>query len=72
MVPGSVWQAECLCVTLNRYFCISACALAWSVTLRKVRRPRAFKNGLPRMIFAPEREELTGDWRIFHNGELHV
>ena len=24
-----------------------------------------------RVLFGPKREEVTGDWRILHNGELH-
>jgi hypothetical protein len=24
-----------------------------------------------RRIFDPKRDEVTGDWRILHNGELH-
>jgi hypothetical protein len=29
------------------------------------------KNRVPRRIFGPKREELTGSWRKLHNEELH-
>jgi hypothetical protein len=30
-----------------------------------------FENGLPRRIFGPMRDEVTGEWRKLHSGELH-
>jgi hypothetical protein len=30
-----------------------------------------FENGELRRIFGPKRDEVTGDWRKLHNGELH-
>jgi hypothetical protein len=30
-----------------------------------------FENGALRKIFAPEREEVTGNWRKLHKEELH-
>jgi hypothetical protein len=30
-----------------------------------------FENSVLRRIFGPERDEVTGDWRKLHNGELH-
>jgi hypothetical protein len=30
-----------------------------------------FENRVPRRIFEPKREEVTGDWRNLRNGELH-
>jgi hypothetical protein len=32
-----------------------------SLTLRKERRPRVFENTVLRRIFAPKRDELTGE-----------
>jgi len=31
---------------------------------------RVFENWIFRRIFAPKRDEATGDWRKQHNGEL--
>jgi hypothetical protein len=45
---------------------------AWSVTLRNGCSLRVLQDGILRKIFGPEREELTGDWRKLHNGELCV
>jgi hypothetical protein len=30
-----------------------------------------FENGVLRGRFGPRRDEVTGDWRKLHNGELH-
>jgi len=43
----------------------------WSVTLREVRRLRAFENRVFR-IFWPKRDEVTREWRKLHNEELNV
>jgi hypothetical protein len=31
-----------------------------------------FENRVLRGIFGPERDEVTGEWRKLHNGELHI
>jgi hypothetical protein len=43
----------------------------WSVTLRELHRLRVFENGVLRGIFGPRRDEVTGEWRKLHSGELH-
>jgi hypothetical protein len=43
----------------------------WSLTLRQERRLRVFENRVLRRVFGPMRDELTGEWRKLHNGELH-
>jgi hypothetical protein len=43
----------------------------WSVTLREEHRLRVFGNRVLRGIFGPTRDEVTGDLRKLHNGELH-
>jgi hypothetical protein len=30
-----------------------------------------FEDGVLRRIFRPKRDEVTGEWRKMHNGELH-
>jgi len=35
----------------------------WSQTLKKERRMRVFVNRVPRRIFGPKRDEVTGEWR---------
>jgi hypothetical protein len=32
---------------------------------------RAFGNRVLRRIFGPKNDEVTGEWRKLHNGELH-
>jgi hypothetical protein len=32
---------------------------------------RVFLNRVPRKIFGPKRDQVTGDWRKLHNRELH-
>jgi hypothetical protein len=42
----------------------------WSLTLREEHRLRVFENSALRRIFGPKRDEVTGEWRQWHNGEL--
>jgi hypothetical protein len=41
----------------------------WSLTLKKEHRLRVFENRVLR-IFGPKRDEVKGEWRKLHNGEL--
>jgi hypothetical protein len=43
----------------------------WSLTLREEHRLRVFENRVLRRIFGPKGDEVTGQWRKLHNGELH-
>jgi hypothetical protein len=43
----------------------------WSLTLREEHRLRVFENRVPKRIFGPKMDEVTGEWRKLHNGELH-
>jgi hypothetical protein len=43
----------------------------WSLTLREEHRLRVFENRVLRRIFGPRRDEVTGEWRKLHSGELH-
>jgi hypothetical protein len=43
----------------------------WSVTLREEQGLRVFGNRVLRGIFGPKRDEVTGEWRKLHSGELH-
>jgi hypothetical protein len=42
----------------------------WSLTLREEHRLRVFENRVLRRIFGPKGDEVTGEWRKLHNGEL--
>jgi hypothetical protein len=44
--------------------------ITWSLTLREEHRLRVFGNRVLRRIFGPKRDEVTGEWRKFHNEEL--
>jgi hypothetical protein len=35
------------------------------------RRLRVFENRVLGRIFGPKRDEMTGEWRKYHNEELH-
>ena len=39
--------------------------------LREEHRLRMFENKVLRKIFAAKKDEITGEWRKLHNGELH-
>jgi hypothetical protein len=43
----------------------------WSLTLMVELNLRVFENGVLMGIFGPKRDEVTGEWRKLHNGELH-
>jgi hypothetical protein len=43
----------------------------WVLSLREEHRLRVFENRVLRRIFGPKRDEVTGEWRKLHNGELH-
>ena len=43
----------------------------WSLTLREERRLRVFENRVLWKILMPKRDEVTGEWRILHSGELN-
>jgi hypothetical protein len=43
----------------------------WSLTLREEHRLRVFENRALRRIFGPKRDEVKGEWRKLHRGELH-
>src|SRR5215475_14240226 len=42
----------------------------WSLTLREEHRLRVFENRVLRRVVGPKRDEVTGEWRELHNGEL--
>jgi hypothetical protein len=44
---------------------------SWSLTLRKEHRLRVFENRVLRGVFGPKGDEVTGEWRKLHSGELH-
>jgi hypothetical protein len=44
---------------------------AWSLVLREEHRLRVFENSVLRRLFGRKRDEVTGEWRNLHSGELH-
>jgi hypothetical protein len=44
---------------------------AWSLTLRAKHKLRVFENRVLRGIFGPKREEVMGDRRKLHGGEVY-
>jgi hypothetical protein len=42
----------------------------WSFTLREGHKLMVFENRVLRRIFGRNRDEVTGEWRKLHNGEL--
>jgi len=40
------------------------------VTLKEEHKFRAFENGLPRKIFGPKRDEVTGEWKSLQPEEF--
>ena len=44
----------------------------WSLTLREEHRLRVFENKALRKIFGVKKDDITGEWRMLHNAELHA
>jgi hypothetical protein len=42
-----------------------------SLTLKEEHRLGAFENKVLRRMFGYKRDEITGEWRKLHSGELH-
>jgi hypothetical protein len=58
--------------TFNILIDIPTACETWSITLREESRLRVFENRILRRIFVPKRNENeNGEWRRFHNEELH-
>jgi len=43
----------------------------WSQILREEHRVRVFEKRVLRRIFGSSTDEVTGEWRKLHNGELN-
>ena len=43
----------------------------WSLTLREERRMRVFENRVLGIIFGPQMDDVTGEWRKLHNEKLN-
>jgi hypothetical protein len=56
---------ETIILTVDLYGCETL-----SLTLKEIHRLREFENRVPRKIFGPKRDEVTGEWRKLHNEEL--
>jgi hypothetical protein len=44
----------------------------WSLTLREKHRLKVSENRVPRRIFGPKMDEVTGELRKLHNEEIHI
>jgi hypothetical protein len=58
-------------VFLENYILYVSRCQTWSFTLREKPRLRVFENRVLRRIFGPKKDEVTGEWRILRNEELH-
>ena len=56
--------------TINLPVVLYGCE-TWSLTFKEEHRLRVFENRALTGIFGPKREEVTGEWRKLHNGELN-
>jgi hypothetical protein len=63
-IKVKVWNTIILPVVL--YGCGT-----WCLTLREEQRLSVFENRALRRIFGPKRDEVAGEWRRLHSGELH-
>jgi hypothetical protein len=63
-VKGKIYNTIILSVVL--YGCET-----WSITLMEEHRLRVFEDRVLRGIFEHKGDEVTGEWRKLHIGELH-
>jgi hypothetical protein len=56
--------------TIILLFVLYGCE-TWSLTLREEHRLRMFENRVLRGVFGRKGDEVTGEWRKLHSGELH-
>ena len=59
-----------ICRTVTLPVVLYGCE-TWSLTLREKHRLRVFENTVLRKIHGSKRDEVTGEWRRQHNGELY-
>jgi hypothetical protein len=59
-----------MCITIVLPVVLYGCE-TWSLTVREENKMRVFENRVPRKIFGPKRDEVTGEWRKLHSRELH-
>jgi hypothetical protein len=59
-----------ICKTLILPVVLYGCE-TWSLILREEHRLRVFENRVLKRIFGPKGDEVMGERRKFHNGELH-
>jgi hypothetical protein len=66
------WKCKSLKYT-KPWFCQLFCLFCetWCLTLREEHRLRVFANRVLRRISGLKRDEVTGEWKKFHNEELH-
>jgi hypothetical protein len=64
IVKGKIYKTIILPVVLYE------CEIRF-FTSREEHRLRVFENRVLRKIFGPKRDEVMGEWRKMHNGELH-
>jgi hypothetical protein len=56
--------------TINLAVVLYGCQ-TWCLTLREEHGLKVFDNRVLRRIFGPKGDEVTGEWRKLHSGELH-
>jgi hypothetical protein len=71
----------CTCVPLHLVLKCSYCYIilsvvlygceTWSFTSKEEHRLWVFENRVLRGMFGPKGDEVTGEWRKLHSGELH-
>jgi hypothetical protein len=66
LILTSYTNLSTLILTVVLYGCET-----WCLTLGEEHRLRVFENRVLRRIFGPKSDEVTGEWRKLHNGELH-
>jgi hypothetical protein len=71
VLPPAVWDVKFkIYKTIILPVVLCGCETR-SVTLREEHKLRVFENRVLGGIFGPKGDEVTGEWRKLHSGELH-
>jgi len=60
-----------ICRIIILYFVVFYGCETWSLMLREESRLRVFENRVLSRIFGPKTDEITGEWKKLHNGEIN-
>jgi hypothetical protein len=65
-----IYTIICICIRIVILPVVLYVSETWVACIEGEHRLKVFKNMVPRRIFGPKRDQVTGDWRGLHNEDL--